>query len=96
MAACIEKAEEARRQAAQLGAEWLATLELIEQAREQAELGELQRAMDLAELARTQSELATAQAARSRRMRESAQRPAIALRNQPPARARRPPKFSAT
>ena len=60
----IDEAEAARRQAAELGAEWFATGDLIAQAREQAGLGQLQQAMDLADLARAQGELAAAQAAR--------------------------------
>jgi hypothetical protein len=64
VAACIDEAEAARRQASELGAEWLATRDLIAQAREQAELGKLQRAVELADLARAQGELASAQAAR--------------------------------
>lgn len=60
----IDEAEESRRQAAELGAEWLETRDLIAQAREAAGLGKLQQAIDLAELARTQGELAAAQAAR--------------------------------
>ena len=59
----IDEAEQARRQAAELGAEWLATRNLIAQAREEAGLGNLQQAMELAELARAQGELAAAQAA---------------------------------
>ena len=64
VAASIDAAEEVRRQAAELGTEWLATRGLIAQAREAAELGELQQAMELAERARAQGELAVAQAAR--------------------------------
>jgi hypothetical protein len=64
VAARIDEAEEARRQAAEIEAEWLATRDLIAQAREAAGLGKLQQAMDLAELARAQGEQAAAQAAR--------------------------------
>lgn len=63
VAARIDEAEQARRRAAELGAEWLATRDLIAQARKEAEQGNLQQAIELADLARAQGELAAAQAA---------------------------------
>jgi hypothetical protein len=64
VAARIGEAEQARQKAAELGTEWLATHKLIQQAREEAGAGNLQKAMQLAELAQAQGELAAAQAAR--------------------------------
>ena len=63
----IEQAEAARREAAERGAEWLATQSLIEQARREAELGNGQRAADLAEQALQQGKLAIEQAERESR-----------------------------
>jgi hypothetical protein len=60
----IEQAEAARSRAADLRAEWLETRDLIEQARHDAELGELEQAARLAMRARRQSELAVEQALR--------------------------------
>jgi hypothetical protein len=60
----IGRAEAAQRSATELRAEWLETGGLIEQAREEANLGNLVQAAKLAELARRQSELAVAQAER--------------------------------
>ncbi len=60
----IGRAEAAQRSATELRAEWLETGGLIEQAREEANLGNLVQAAELAELARRQSELAVAQAER--------------------------------
>ena len=53
-----------RLEAAELGAEWLATHSLIEQARREAEMGNGQRAADLAEQALHQGRLAVEQAER--------------------------------
>ena len=64
LAGLIGQADAARHKAAKLGAEWLDTRSLIEQARLAAGQGELQRARELAELARQQGELAAAQAVR--------------------------------
>jgi hypothetical protein len=60
----IEQAEAARREAAERGAEWLATQTLIEQARREAEMGNWQQAADLAEQALQQGNLAVEQAER--------------------------------
>jgi hypothetical protein len=60
----IREAEAARSRAADLGAEWLETRELIAEARQLVENGELQQAAERAEEARQQGELAAAQAER--------------------------------
>jgi hypothetical protein len=64
VAALIERAEAARRRAAELGAEWLDTGAMIRQAREEAARGKLDQAAELAEVAQRQGELAAAQAER--------------------------------
>lgn len=60
----IEQAEAARREAAERGAEWLATRSLIEQARREADEGNWRQAADLAEQALQQGNLAVEQAER--------------------------------
>lgn len=62
--ALIRQAEAARRTAAGLGAEWLETGEIIEQARRAADQGNWGQAATLAEQALSQGELAVAQAER--------------------------------
>ena len=64
VAALIEDAEAARRRAADLAAEWLNTHKLITQARQEAEVGNLQNAAELASQATREGELAAAQAER--------------------------------
>ena len=60
----IREAEAARSRAAGLGAEWLETRNLIAEARQLIENGDLQKAAQRAEEARQQGELAAAQAER--------------------------------
>lgn len=60
----IEQAETARQEAAARGAEWLDTRRLIEEARQEADQGNWQRAATLAEQALQQGTLASAQAER--------------------------------
>lgn len=62
--ALISQAEAARVRAAELGAEWLETRELIAEARKWLEHGDLQQASERAEQARQQGELAAAQSER--------------------------------
>ena len=57
----IGRAEAARHRAAELRVEWLATRSLIEQARQEAGLGNYENAVALADKARQQGELAIAQ-----------------------------------
>jgi len=64
IARLIDEAEAARQKAAELGAEWLKTRELIAQAREAAQHGEFRQAAQLATRARRQGELAVGQAER--------------------------------
>lgn len=63
-ASMIEQAEAARREAAERGAEWLATRSLIDQAREAVAMGDWQQAADLAGQALQQGNLAVEQAER--------------------------------
>ena len=60
--ALVQQAEAARQKAAEMGAEWLETEEIIERARREAEQGNWQQAAALAEQALSQGELAVAQA----------------------------------
>ena len=60
----IREAEAARSRAAALGAEWLETRQLIAEARQLVENGDLQHAAQRAEEARQQGVLAAAQAER--------------------------------
>ena len=60
----IDRAEAARQLAAERRAEWLDTRALIEQAREEARLGNYGQAVALADEARRQGELAVEQAER--------------------------------
>jgi len=60
----IRQADIARRAAAEAGAEWLETGELIEKARQAADEGDFEQAAALAEKARQQGDLAVAQAQR--------------------------------
>jgi hypothetical protein len=64
VAELIDRAQAAQRTASEQRAEWLETGGLIEQARREAELGNLIRAAELADLARQQGLLAAAQAQR--------------------------------
>lgn len=64
VAELIDLAESARRAASEQRVEWLETADLIEQARREADLGNLTQAAELAELARQQGILAAAQAQR--------------------------------
>ena len=64
VAALIRQAEAARQMAAGLGAEWLETEGVIEQARREADQGNWGQAATLAEQALRQGELAVAQAER--------------------------------
>ena len=62
--ALLQRAEAARQEAAALGAEWLETGRIIEQARREADQGNWDQAAVLAEQALRQGELAVAQAGR--------------------------------
>lgn len=64
VAKLIQQAEAARRHAAEQGAEWLETGDLIEIARREAGQGNWEQAAALAEQALRQGELAAAQAER--------------------------------
>lgn len=67
-ARAIADAEAARQKAAALGAEWLETRDLVEQAKRAEEQGKWADALGLATRARQQGELATEQAEREVRV----------------------------